>query len=218
MRRPDIHRLYAMLSRRSRSARMRRMWSWLEMTPDTRVLDVGGTAAIWSLLPERPRLVLLNLTPPEARDGPTLHVVGDACRLPFRDGAFEILFSNSLIEHLYTPHNQAAFAGECRRVARRYFVQAPNQRFPLEPHLLTPIVHWLPKRLQARLLRNFTLWGWLTRPDRGACEVFLREVRMPTAREMRGLFPEARLLRERFLGLTKALVAVGPAAGIRGNP
>jgi hypothetical protein len=217
MRRPDIHRLYAIVSRGSRTARMRRMWSSLGMTRHSRVLDVGGTTSIWSLLPVRPRLVLVNLTPPQSRDGETLYVVGDACRLPFRDGAFEILFSNSLIEHLHTHHNQATFADECRRVASRYFVQAPNQRFPLEPHLLTPIVHWLPKRLQARLLRNFTLWGWLTRPDRGTCEGFLREVRMVTAREMRQFFPEARLLREKFLGLTKALVAVGSAAELRGS-
>lgn len=208
MSRPDIHRVHATINRRFRANRMRGMWSSLEMTADTRVLDVGGTSAIWSLLPTRPRLVLLNLTPLQSEDGEAGWVAGDACRLPFKDGAFDVVFSNSLIEHLYTRENQVAFANECRRVANRYFVQAPNQHFPIEPHLPTPIVHWLPKRLQARLLRNFTLWGWITRPDRRQCEVFIKEVRMLTARDMRQLFPEAQIRRERFFGLTKALVAM----------
>jgi hypothetical protein len=208
MSRPDIHRIYARISRRFRMARMRRMWSSLRITPDTRVLDVGGTVAIWSLLPARPRLVLLNLTPSALGDGEAHCVVGDACHLPFKNEAFDVVFSNSLIEHLYTRENQQVFADECRRVATNYYVQAPNQKFPIEPHLLTPVVHWFPKHLQARLLRNFTLWGWITRPDSTKCELFIEEVRMVTARDMRQFFPEAQILRERFLGLTKALVAV----------
>jgi hypothetical protein len=213
----NIHGIYAAVGRGSRGRRMRRMWQALGLTSASRVLDVGGTDGIWSLLPEQPRVVLLNLGAPprEARDGRRQYVVADACRLPFTDNAFDALFSNSLIEHLFTFERQAMFASECGRVARRYFVQCPNQRFTLEPHLLTPFVHWLPPRARLRLLRNFTVWGWLTRPSRAQCQQFLQEVRMLTAGEMRALFPDAIVWKERRFGLAKSLVAVKGAAGVR---
>ncbi|MEO0069888.1 MAG: iron dependent repressor, metal binding and dimerization domain protein [candidate division WOR-3 bacterium] len=72
------------------------------------------------------------------------------------------------------------FAKEIARVGIRYYVQTPNKRFPIEPHLLTPLIHYflpyLPRSLQRQLLRYFTLWGWITRPTVQECERFLREV------------------------------------------
>ncbi len=40
-------------------------------------------------------------------------------------------------------------------------------------YLITPFVHWLPRRRQRRLLRNFTIWGLITRPMTQQCETFL---------------------------------------------
>jgi ubiquinone/menaquinone biosynthesis C-methylase UbiE len=56
-------------------------------------------------------------------------VLGDARELPFKDNSFDVVFSNSLIEHLYSFGQQQKFADECRRVAPRYCVQVPNQHF-----------------------------------------------------------------------------------------
>jgi len=47
-----------------------------------------------------------------------------AQRLPFDDGAFDLAYSSSVIEHV-EPERRAAFAGEVRRVARGFFVQTP---------------------------------------------------------------------------------------------
>jgi hypothetical protein len=33
-------------------------------------------------------------------------------------------------------------------VADRYFVQAPNWWFPVDPHYLVPGIHWLPAAWQ----------------------------------------------------------------------
>jgi hypothetical protein len=71
--------------------------------------------------------------------------------------------------------DHAAFAEEIKRVGRRYFVQTPNKAFSLEPHVMTPLVNYLPKRWQRRLYRNFTLWGWLARPDQSYVDWFVED-------------------------------------------
>ena len=56
-------------------------------------------------------------------------------------------------------HGGLAFAGEVMRVGTRCYVQTPNRWFPVETHLFTPVVHWLPKPWQAGIVRRFTVWG-----------------------------------------------------------
>lgn len=158
---------------------------WSQLTPETRVLDVGGTAINWSLLPVRPDLTLLNLSP---TDSGHREVVADGTRLPFRDGAFDVVFSNSVIEHVA---DHEAFAAEVRRVGQSYFVQTPNRRFPLEPHMMMPLVNYLPKRWQRRLYRNFTPWGWITRGSQEWVDRFVEETNLLGPREVADLFPGA---------------------------
>jgi hypothetical protein len=88
------------------------------------------------------------------------------------------------------------------------WVQTPARWFPFEPHLLAPCLHYLPRAWQRRLLRHCTPWGWIARPSREANDCFLAQTRLLTHREMRELFPDCEIRRERFLGLTKAYVAV----------
>lgn len=191
---------------------MRRFERTFAITPETLVLDLGGTAMNWDYLKVLPRLVILN-TERERRDAEGVSwVAGDGCALPFPDGAFDIVFSNSVIEHVGSAERQAQFAREIARVGRSFWVQTPNRWFPVEPHLLTPFLHWLPTGLQAWIAQRFTIWQWVTRPahDRREfyIEHFLADIRLLGPSEMTRLFPGARLIRERFLGLTKSLVAV----------
>ena len=174
----------------------------------TTVLDIGGREFNWTLMPFTPHVTILNLSMQGKRSGKFEWVIGDARKLSFPDNTFEIVYSNSVIEHLGNFDDQRRFAAECRRVGRSYFVQTPNRNFPIEPHLLTPFVHWLPKEWQARLLRNFTLWGWITRPDAAARARFLNTTRMLTRAEFQSLFPDAEIRREHFFGLTKCFIAI----------
>ena len=64
----------------------------------------------------------------------TRYVRGDALALPFEDGAFDIAFSNAVIEHVGGREEQRRFVAEALRVARRAFVTTPNRWFPLEVH------------------------------------------------------------------------------------
>jgi Methyltransferase domain len=193
---------------------MLRFVAELRITAATRVLDIGGTPECWTLLPLSPRITLLNT--PRAKDdlaAAAEWVAGDGRDLPFRDDAFDVVFSNSVIEHVGNRTSQQRFAAEVVRVGRAYWVQTPNRWFPVEQHLLTPLVHWLPRGLQRVLVPRFNVWQLVARPAedrrRFYTEHYLRDVRLVSASELRGLFPGTRVIRERFLGWTKSLVAVG---------
>jgi hypothetical protein len=207
------------ISQHFRRRRMLRFAAELGISRETRVLDIGGTPDYWDMLPARPRLVLLNT--PRAKDdlaGAATWVAGDGRQLPFRDGAFDVVFSNSVIEHVGGAVSQLRFADEVARVGRAYWVQTPNRWFPVEQHLLTPFIHWLPKAWQRTIAPRFNIWQMLTRPspDRREfyVEHYLRDVRLLSYGEMQALFPGALTLRERFWGLTKSLVAMRPAVPI----
>jgi SAM-dependent methyltransferase len=207
----------ASIQKSFRLKRMRRFVSVFRLTRDRRVLDVGGTAEIWALLgvSDAPSLVILNMPragqAAESRQARLEHVHGDGCYLPFADQSFDIVFSNSVIEHVGGPEAQARFAHEIIRTGRGYWVQTPNRYFPIETHLLTPFVHLLPRSLRAFIVRRFTVWQWIHRPDaeskRYYIEHFVSDIRLLSASQMQNLFPEAIILRERFLGFTKSLVA-----------
>jgi hypothetical protein len=204
---------FGAISRHFRRRRMQRFARDLAITRQTRVLDIGGTPDCWTLLAEQPRLTLLNT--PRAKDdlsSAASWVAGDGRQLPFRDGAFDVVFSNSVIEHVGDRASQQSFAREVARVGRAYWVQTPNRWFPVEQHLLTPFLHWLPNTWQRRIIPRCNLWSILVRvtPDRRRfyIEHYLRDVRLLGLAEVRALFPGARVLRERFWGLTKSLVAV----------
>jgi ubiquinone/menaquinone biosynthesis C-methylase UbiE len=201
---------------------MRRFVRELKIGPQTRVLDVGGTPETWEMLRECPRVTLLNTPRTQAElAGAAWWVAGDGCALPFREGAFDVVFSNSVIEHVGDAARQRLFASEIARVGRAYWVQTPNLWFPVEQHLLTPLVHWLPKAWQRAIVPRFTVWAALVRPqvDRRAFYInhYLDEVRLLSPAEVARLFPDARLIRERFCGWTKSLIAVRAAAGAPGQ-
>src|SRR3954453_24188698 len=187
---------------------MQRFALELGITADTRVLDVGGTPETWEMLAVRPRVTLLN-TPRTKQElaRAASWVAGDGRALPFRDGAFDVVFSNSVIEHVGDAASQRRFAQEVARVGRAYWVQTPNRWFPVEQHLLTPIVHWLPKAWQRWIVPRFTVWSAVTRVsvDRRQfyLDHYLSDVKLLSARELHRLFPAARLIRERFCGWTK---------------
>jgi SAM-dependent methyltransferase len=176
--------------------------------PSTRILDVGGDDSFWihSDIPSA-SITILNVQP-RSEPGDHPFVIGDACDLPFADKSFDIVFSNSAIEHVGTWQRQVDFAREVRRVGKSFWVQTPAREFFVEPHLMAPFIHWLPLRAQRRLIRNATLWGWITRPSKARVETFLQEVRLLSKEEVARLFPGSELLRERTAGLTKSYIAM----------
>jgi hypothetical protein len=178
-----------------------------------RILDIGGTNSFWENRGWGERtdveIVLVNL---EAE--PRTHAnidprAGDATNLgEFPDQSFDIVFSNSVIEHLQTRDRQAAMAREVRRLASVYWIQTPNFWFPVEPHFLTPAWHYLPVAARVALLRR-RQWGWRGPcPDRAEAESLVREIRLMRGRELRRMFPDAALKPEKIGPFVKSFVAL----------
>lgn len=213
---PAYDALNAGIGRHFRPRRMLAFCDTLGVTCDTRVLDVGGTFYNWSLLPSerRPRLTLLNLDAvPGDADLPddVTCVQGSALAVPFHRGDFDIVFSNSVIEHVGDWSAQMHCAMEIRRLGVPYWVQTPNYYFPVEPHFLGLGVQFLPRRLAVPYARYVSAWGLFNRRSDDEANEALDDIRLLTPREMRTLFPGSRIRRERVLGLTKSLIAVGHA-------
>ena len=120
------------------------------------------------------------------------YVQGDACALPFADGAFDVVHSNAVIEHVGGRERQEAFVREAVRVGRRVFVTTPNRWFPIEVHTRLPLVHWLPEGPAGRA---YDLAG----------KSWARENRLLGPSDLRVLFPGPVEIRN--LGLTLVAIA-----------
>jgi len=207
----NIHSLYQPFQRFFRKKTMNQFVDLFSVDESTRILDVGGNPFNWALISAQPQVTMVNLAAPSEKSGAWMHfkwVIADAMHLPFKDNSFDIAYSNSVIEHLYSLENQQRFAGEIGRVGSRVYVQTPNKHFFIEPHLLTPLIHFFPQRIQRMLLRNFTVCGLVTRPSPQQCEHFLKEVRLLDRGDITHLFPDHKVIRERFLLFTKSFLVV----------
>jgi hypothetical protein len=178
-----------------------------------RILDVGGTASFWQvhreLLSKDVHVTVLNQVLESVPEETWLtQVEGDGRWMTrFADQSFDLSFSNSVLEHVGTLYDQVYMAREIRRVARGYFVETPNKWFPLEPHFLVPCWQFLPASIRAALLTRTDI-GCVGRvEDYLLAKATVESIRLLSAREMRWLFPDGRIYREKIGGLTKSLVA-----------
>ncbi|MGB5758373.1 MAG: methyltransferase domain-containing protein [Acidimicrobiales bacterium] len=209
----NIHTLYNFLFRvtGTRRKRMKLFSDIMGPADDHRIIDIGGTPYNWQHLDVQPHVTLVNKNAPtqdpaELRAGMEL-VEGDATRLPFADDDFDIAFSNSVIEHLYNRDNQVRFVTEANRVAKRIWIQTPSREFFLEPHLITPFIHWLPDRWKRTLYRNFTVWGLMNRPTAEQVDDLVDEIQLLRRSDVDALFPDCEILVERWLGMPKSYIA-----------
>ena len=182
------------------------------MKPDssTNILDIGGTEGNWKYLSSKPNITLLNINEKQNKIYPNniKFINANALDIPFPDNHFDIAFSNSVIEHVHTFDNQIRFANEALRVAKRVWVQTPAREFIIEPHYITPVIHWLPKALQIKVLRNFSIWGWINRPTKDEVKKIIEEIRLMSKDEVIKIFPGCDIKTEKLFGLTKSYIVI----------
>jgi SAM-dependent methyltransferase len=206
-----LRRAASRVSMRSRERKLDLFRELLRPGPDTTVVDVGVTDAPFgsppegigstdnffeALYPWPERITAVGNTGLDrfATAFPRVQVVqADGRYLPFADGAFDVAFSNAVVEHVAGGREgQRQFVHELCRVASRVFVTTPNRFFPLEVHTLVPFAHWLPAGPRARVLRA----------------AGFDDVLDPLGpRDFASLFP----YRVRVLNRGMTLIAVGPA-------
>jgi len=204
---PLIHRIYGRIFKIWRVKRIQLFKSKIGPRISDRMLDIGGYPASWTVHePMVASIDSLNIhevswDPGQAPDHHISILTGNGCDLGMPDDSYDIAFSNSVIEHVGAWEDQVAFAKEVRRVGKALWVQTPARECPIEPHYLALFVHWLPRGVQRRILRYFTIWGWVGRPSQKEIDEMVDTTRLITKKEMRVLFPDCDIYTERLLGI-----------------
>src|SRR5688572_3959964 len=203
------------LATRMRRARFALFLSLLErLDGHVEILDIGGTQEFWTLMtggdPGDVRVTLLNIEHQPVSSSKFVSAVGDARAMPqFADNSFDVVFSNSVIEHVGDYRDQQRMANEVMRVGKRFFVQTPNKRFPLEPHFLVPFFQYLPVSIRTCMVNHFDV-GWYRRiADPAAARAEVESIQLLTRSRFSALFPCALIHEEKVAGLTKSFVAIG---------
>ena len=204
----NIHKILSVIIKPFRLRRMNNFMARMAPAPGEVILDIGGSEYNWDIIDYSGAVTLLNIREPKQKNLKYNYVIGDATNLSYEDNEFPIVYSNSVIEHLSTYENQEKFANEMRRTGITLWCQTPAKGFFIEPHYITPFVHFLPKKAQRKLLRNFSVWGLITRPSLEAVNDMVDELRLLTYDEMKQLFPDCEIIKERFLFMTKSYIAV----------
>lgn len=175
------------------------------------ILDAGGTENFWVNMgfagnPDY-QITIVNLESAEVHSGNLKSLAGDVRDLGrFADRSFDVVFSNSVIEHVGDFEDQRKMASEIERVGKNLFLQTPNRYFPVEPHFVFPFFQFLPVSCRVFLIRHFSL-GWrhqISDPVLALKEA--QSVRLLTRRELAVLFPGAGLQAERLLGIVKSFM------------
>ena len=195
------------VSLRSRKRKLQLFLDELRPTGATTVLDVGADELgfgegegcstlnfLEELYPWPERITALGLHDGRSfreRYPAVAYVQGDALALPFDDDAFDVFFSNAVIEHVGDRKAQRRFVTEALRVGRQVFITTPNRRFPVELHTRLPLVHWLPERAAHSV---YDALG----------KGFAKEVELLSRRDLESLFP----VRVRIVNLGLTLVAI----------
>jgi len=150
------------------------------------------------------------------KKGYDIVLLDGAKKLPFENNQFDIVFCNSVIEHVTTPKDeiwnltsgiefkkrsfiiQKHFANEIMRISKSYFVQTPNKKFFLEHHTWLPFIQFIPRKTLVKVLR-FTNKFWIkkTAPDWN----------LLTGVEIQEMFSDAKILKEKFIFMNKSLIA-----------
>jgi SAM-dependent methyltransferase len=172
-----LTRLAARASLWNRRRKFELFMETMRPDPETRVVDVGvgdtgfgtepGVAMTHNffeaLYPWRERITAVSDVPlPNfARAFPEVRcVTASGTELPFEDDAFDVAFSNAVIEHVRGHDEQRRFVAELCRVAPRVFLSTPNRWFPVETHTLVPLVHWLRRPAADRTMRALRRANW----------------------------------------------------------
>jgi SAM-dependent methyltransferase len=193
-------------------------------TEETKILDLGGGdgTLIKNTVPFIKNIYIADINRNDLEKAKqwgfkTLEL-DETGKIPCSMNEYDIIFSNSVIEHVtvnkediykYTTNKafrkvaferQKIFASEIQAKCGKYYVQTPYKYFLIESHSWLPgLIVLFPRKLQFRILSiTNKFWPKKTEPD----------WHLLTISDMKELFPDAIIMRERSFLFTKSLIAV----------
>jgi hypothetical protein len=216
--------IFKFYSAKARANRAKIFKSYFNITDNTRILDLGGGDGklITSMGLNKKNIFVADFDTAaleKARQsGLNIIQLDETGNIPCVKNEYDIIFSNSVIEHVTVDkedvykiktnsefhaaawQRQKHFADEIRAKCDKYYVQTPYRYFIIESHSWQPIfIIFLPRTMQMSLIRFFNkFWPKQTSPDWN----------LLTVKEMKLLFPDAEIVREKSLFMTKSLIAI----------
>jgi len=184
----------------------------------SRIIDLGGLPPTWEHIDLDLDITLLNLPDSQARDmlaertykHKYTFVEGDACDAAmFADNSFDIVYSNSVIEHVGDESRQQAYANTVRRLAPSYWIQTPSIWFPIEAHSNMPFWWFYPEPLKQAWIKY---WKSTPIPFMGR---YMSETTVVTLPKLKTFFPEAKIYREYVSGFVKSYTMYHNALDIK---
>jgi ubiquinone/menaquinone biosynthesis C-methylase UbiE len=212
-----INRLFRAFSAKSRARKISILDQRFPQRRGFKVLDIGGQvdeATAQVIESHEGTLYVVNIMREHLETIKAQHpgvrvVVADARCLPFADDAFDLVYSNAVIEHVGDFDDQAAMAREVARVGKSWFITTPNRWFPFEFHMRLPFVSWLPARTLRRVGRMYSYNHVARRYESGID----RQLRLMTKGEMRRVFPQSEIVACRVTIFPETLIAIGSDSG-----
>jgi hypothetical protein len=175
---------------------------------DMCVLDLGGTAVSWRVTGLRAHSVtIVNTSRAEGPEESWIKTIqGDACTGGF--GKFDIVFSNSVLEHLGGHARRQQFADVVQESAPAWWVQTPNRYFPVEPHWLFPGFQFLPFPARVLITQHWNVGHNPALRGKREAAALVASTELISGTEMRAYFPDSEIWSERIAGIPKSIVAI----------
>jgi hypothetical protein len=181
------------------------------------ILDLGGSEKYWLIGEafieanrDRLHFTLINPEKQEEKDTETFtFLVGDATDPAlFAGRTFDVVHSNSVIEHVGDWTAITRFAENTRRLGKRYYMQTPNYWFPYEPHFRFIGFQWLPVPARIWLMTKMRLGFFPRQETADEARFHVESIRLLTTGQVRKLFPDAQIEFEKIVGLAKSILAI----------
>lgn len=177
-----------------------------------KIIDLGGTVNFWKQMgltnPKDALITILNIESENDSLPNVTYMNGDVCNPPVDLKSYDLIFSNSVIEHVGSKEKREQMASVVTSAGKPYFVQTPNYWFPFEPHFLFPFFQFLPRFFRIFLVKNFNM-GWFHKTgDKGKAEEIVDSIYLLSFREIRSLFPGAVIQNEKILFFNKSFTAI----------
>ena len=211
--------IFSSLSYKSRKRKLELFYEKFNPAENTQILDIGAEVNIdgdrgLQLIDSyrwKGKLSALNISESHIehvkKNYPMIDaVVGDACKLPWPDKHFDVVYSNAVIEHVGDYNRQKQMAKEIIRVAKNWFVTTPNKRYPFEFHLRLPFVTWLPGNTYLKV-GNIISYNHVKKKYTlgNKCE----GLRLLTPKEFSACFPSSNMIKQQITFMPETLVAIG---------